>query len=117
MIKQKFQCNTKMKVLMLIPFLTSAYAILTTEFPVDQSGNIVVSSLVFVLFVNILHSLECGLLVHSCGTHPTRGESTDLSMLNLIICSQRLFLSCKNKCFSFNFQVTFSSPLPGLISL
>ena len=32
---------------MFIPFLTSAHVILTTEFPVDQSGNIVVSSVLF----------------------------------------------------------------------
>ena len=32
-----------------------------------------------------------------------------------IVCSQCLFLGCKNQCSSFNFQVTFPSPLPGLI--
>ena len=35
--------------LMFIPFLTCAHVILTTEFPVDQSGHIVVSSLVLFL--------------------------------------------------------------------
>ena len=32
-----------------------------------------------------------------------------------IVCSQRLFLGCKNQCYSFNFQVTFPNILPGLI--
>ena len=32
-----------------------------------------------------------------------------------LACFQCLFLGCKNQCCSFNFQVTFPSPLPGLI--
>ena len=35
--------------LMIIPFLTSAQVTLTTELPVDQPGNMVVSSLVLFL--------------------------------------------------------------------
>ena len=35
--------------LLFIPFLTTAHVILATEFPVDQAGNIVVSSLVLSL--------------------------------------------------------------------
>ena len=102
--------------LMLIPFLTSAHVILTTEFPVDQSGNNVVSFLVLFLCQHLTlieNVVYCFTLL---ATHPTKQGIYLLLNVELnIFCSQCLFLSCKNMGFSFNFQVIFPSPLLGLI--
>ena len=49
-------------------------------------------------------------------THSTKRRIHGLVNVALdIVCSRCLFLGCKNKWFSFNFQVTPPCPLPGLI--
>ena len=49
-------------------------------------------------------------------TQPTQQGVHGLVYIELnLVCSQCLFLGCKYQCFSFHCQVTFPSPLPGLI--
>ena len=57
------------------------------------------------------------LLFHRFGhTTKKRGVHGRVYIDLNIVRSQCLFLGCKNQCFSFNFQVTFRSPLPGQLS-
>ena len=103
------------KWLVIIPFLTSAQVMLTAGRPVDQPGNIVVPSLVvfrcqvLALTNNVIYCFNLfATQLTKWGLH----WLVDVELSR--VCSQCLFLGCKIKWFSFNFQITFPSPLPGL---
>lgn len=62
---------------MFIPFLTSVHVILTADFPVDQSDNTVLSSLVLFLCQDLTLTNRMSFIVSPfwLNTHPTKWGS------------------------------------------
>ena len=86
---------------MFVLFLISVYVVLSTKFPVNQLGHVIIRSFVFfsvpALCTHSKYNLQSPLFCI--------GESFNLSTLHYIVCS--LFLVCTNQCFCLNFQIFF----------
>lgn len=91
--------------LLIIPFLTSTQVMLTAERPVDQPGNIVMSSLVLLLCQVLALTNKVIYCFTFLATQPTKWGLHWIVDVELnMVCSQCLFFGCKNWCFSFNFK-------------
>ena len=89
--------------LVFTPLLISVQAILTAELPIGQPGNVVMSSALVLFSRQTLtltnYMIYCFALL---ATQPTKRGVHEVVHVELsIVCSQCLYLGCKNRCFSF----------------
>ena len=95
------------------PLLTSFHTILTAELLTGQPSNVVMSSTLVLFLRQTLtlthYMIYCFTLL---ATQPTKWGVRGMVYVELnIVCSQCLYLGCKNQCSSFNFLFIFPSQI------
>ena len=102
---------------MFISFFTSFQVLFPTQFPMNYSCNIIVPSLVLLLCQLFTFAHNMRYCFTFLVTHSTKWWlGCFIYIVFHIVCSNCLFLRDAQYSFSFNFQVSFSQPVPCFFS-